>query len=94
MGTLRPGWIYFSLFMWNASQGRFTSLFLEERLLNEHQIGLLLSLRSIVSIFVGPAVSSWSDQLVSRGYVQAHSLVMAGCAIMTTLSITTRIKYI
>lgn len=81
---MRPGWIYFFLFCWNASQGRFTSLFLEERSLSEHQIGILLSLNSIVSVFVGPVVSSWSDQLVLRGYVYGHTLVITCCATLTT----------
>jgi hypothetical protein len=41
---MRPRWLYFWLFAWLASQGRFTSLFLEDLGLNETHIGLLLSM--------------------------------------------------
>ena len=83
-GTLRPGWIYFALFAWNASQGRFTALFLQDRMLTEEQIGVILALKYVLSMFVGPLVSSWSDSLVLHGYKHAHALVVACCVVLTT----------
>lgn len=41
---MKPRWLYFWLFSWLASQGRFTSLFLKSLNLNETQIGILLSM--------------------------------------------------
>jgi MFS family permease len=82
---MRPGWIYFALFSWAASQGRFTSLFLEERLSDEYQIGILLSLKYIISIIIGPIITTWSDQLVKNGYTYGHTLIIGFCAIMTTI---------
>lgn len=41
--SISPRWLYFWFFGWAAAHGRFMSLFLEDRGLDEEEIGAILS---------------------------------------------------
>ena len=79
-------WLYFYLFVWYAAQGRFSSLFLQERGLGETEIGTLLSLNSGVGLVVNPIGAFIADNLVRRGYVYGREVVVAILSILTTVA--------
>lgn len=67
MANAKGKWLYFCLFAWFASQGRFTAIFLEDRGLSQTEIGSLLSIRNVIGIVATPIVSYLADYFVLRG---------------------------
>ncbi|CAM9376886.1 unnamed protein product, partial [Ectocarpus fasciculatus] len=78
-------WLFFWFFGWAAAHGRFMSLFLQERGLDEQQIGAVLSITSVISIVAAPVFCSYADKLVNSGNKKGYELVLIVCVIVTTL---------
>ena len=66
---MKPRFIYFILFFWLSSPGKFKSLLLSERGLNGYEISIILSLTSFISLFSPSVVSYSADRL-------GHALVL------------------
>jgi MFS family permease len=76
---VRPGHLYFALFVWiSTTGGRFLAPFLEhEADLNAESIGVCLALQSVVSLIVSPFGGSWADSFERRNPGTGRVLVMA-----------------
>lgn len=86
MFNTKGKWLYFCLFAWFASQGRFTAIFLEERKLDEREIGTLLSLKSIIGIIVTPVAAYFADNLVAKGVSSGREIVVVVLSLLTTIT--------
>lgn len=79
---MRPGWLYFALFSWLATQGRFTSLLLG-RLMEDRRVGVLLAIRPLCSL-LSPLLVAAVDALEQRGSPVGRAAIMAACALATS----------
>eukprot|EP01063_Lacrimia_lanifica_P019293 TRINITY_DN2643_c0_g1_i2.p1 TRINITY_DN2643_c0_g1~~TRINITY_DN2643_c0_g1_i2.p1 ORF type:complete len:509 (+),score=141.77 TRINITY_DN2643_c0_g1_i2:669-2195(+) len=59
--AMRSRWLFFVLFMPLGFQGRFMSLFYQERGLRDDEIGAVLAVSAFVSIFAAPVWAGWAD---------------------------------
>ena len=85
----RPGAVYCFYFAWMASHGRFTSLFLSERGLTDSQIGLLLSVRNVISIVTTPVFSNLADTAQHERWTIPGTVIRGHEAVLVVLTTLT-----
>ena len=76
---MRGRWLFLSLFGAFTFKGRFMAIFYEEHGLSDFQIGMMLSVSSIISVATAPPVANFADRRNCR------AKVLAVCALMTAV---------
>lgn len=84
--NLRVRWIYFWLFAWYASQGRFTSIFLLDRGISEEQIGIMFAVTTLLAIPASASFANLGDMLVYNNYKNGREVVLAALTVLTTIT--------
>jgi MFS family permease len=81
------------LFVWNASSGRFMSLYYLDEGLEESQIGAIFGVGSITAPFISTLLGIWSDRLMLRSPAGRH-WCLGACLIIGTIFFTMQALHI
>lgn len=74
---MRAGWLFFSLFAFHAMPGRFLSIFYQQHNLDETQIGIILSVPTMISMFSSPVICGFADRTGNREKITAVTFAIS-----------------
>ncbi len=87
ISAMRPGYLYFSIFIWLVSTGgRFSANFLEDvASFNDSMIGITFAVQMLISSFLGSVGSIYADRLELKYPNKGRLLVLASGLFLSTV---------